>query len=87
MLKLLPFALKIGELGVGLRVDRHILASGHGHRASYKPGTAGHEHLGRQRTCRRDANHEAGGRDDPVVRTKYGGAQPTDAIGPMALKV
>ena len=58
---------------------------GHRQRAGEQPGDAGDEDAGVRGVGRRDAEHQAGGRDDAVVGAEHRGAQPADAIGAMAL--
>ena len=70
------FAREVGALAVGLRADGDVLARSHGHGAPDEAGDAGGQHGATAGAGRRDADHEARGRDDSVIRAEDGGAQP-----------
>jgi len=76
----LALKIEIGLLDIRLRVDRHVLAGGHGHRSSYQPGHSCDNDVAMIRMRCRHAQHQARGREDPVVRAQYRRAQPATAF-------
>ena len=83
--KLSRFTLDVGLLRVALRADRHVLPHGHRHRSGDKARHAGDQDGLLRRRGRRDTNHEACDRHDPVVCPEHRGAQPPCAPTPMLL--
>jgi len=81
------FHRQVGQLGIGLRLHRNILASRHRHRTGHGPGDAGGQDGRRRGTTGRDADHQPGHRDDAVIGAKHGGTQPADAVGAMDFRM
>ncbi|MNI48892.1 hypothetical protein D3C73_1034800 [compost metagenome] len=81
------FHRQIGILGIGLGLHRHILAGGHRHRAGHGAGHAGGQDRAGRGAAGGHTDHQAGDRDDAVVGTQHGGAQPADAIGAMQFRM
>jgi hypothetical protein len=77
--------LQFGVLAIGLGVHRHVFARRHRHRPGNQPGAASHQDSGVTGMRRRHAEHQAGGRDDAVIRAEYGRAQPANMAGAMSL--
>ncbi|MNY03832.1 hypothetical protein D3C86_1364720 [compost metagenome] len=82
-----PFAGQIGPLGIGLGMHGNVLTSGHGHGAGHQPRHTGDQQSGVAGVGGRDADQQAGGRDNPVIGAQDGGAQPADTIASMCLGV
>jgi len=83
--ELVSFTIEVGALGVGLRADRDVFAGGHGKGAGDEAGNAGDQDVVSRRIRRRDADDEAGGRDDAVVGAEHRRPQPADPLTSMAL--
>ena len=86
-LELLALARKIRMLGVRLRADRDVFAGRHRHRAGHEAGEPGHHHGAAVRAGGGDADHEACGRDDAVVRAEDRRPEPADAARAMSFAV
>jgi hypothetical protein len=82
-----PLALEIGALRVGLRADRDVFAGRHRHRAGHEPRHRRDEDRRRRRPRRGDADDEARGRDEAVVRAEDRRAEPADPLGAMEFRV
>ena len=74
-------------LRVRLRADRHIFPSGHRHGASEKARHACQQDVVSRGGRSGDPDNEACRRHDPVVRAKYGGSQPADAMDEVVFGV
>ena len=85
LLELALFPGEVGALDVGLRADRDVFAGGHGHGAGDETRDAGGQHGAATAARGRDPDHEAGGRDDSVIRAEDGGAQPARAASRVPL--
>ena len=70
LLQLAAFDLDVRLFDVALRADRDVLAGGHGQRPGGQPRDAGDHHRAAGHRGRRDADDQAGGRDDAVVRAQ-----------------
>ena len=66
-LQLLPLLAEQCPLGVALRADRYVFANCHRQGTGDQAGDAGGEYRPALSGGRRDANHDAGRRDDPIV--------------------
>jgi hypothetical protein len=64
------FALQVRGFRVCLRADGHVLAGGHRHGSGHESSDTREHHLTASCLCRSDAYHEAGGRDDAIVRSQ-----------------
>ncbi|MPN27971.1 hypothetical protein SDC9_175405 [bioreactor metagenome] len=72
-------------LGVALGRHRHVLPQRHRHRTGHQSGDAGdHDRRGGPRVHRGDADHQAGGGDDPVVGPQDTRPQPVELAGHVA---
>ena len=80
-------AREIRMFRVGLRTDGDVFAGRHGHRAGDEPGEPGDQHGAAVGAGGRDADYEAGSRDDPVVRAEDRRAKPVDATRAMSFPV
>lgn len=67
---------EVGVFGVRLGTDGHVFPGGHRHGARRHPGYARDQCLMGGGRGGGDSHHQAGGRDDPVVRTQDRGAEP-----------
>ena len=79
LLQFRALASEIGLFGVGLRADRHELAGRHRHRAREKA----RQHRRTERSSagirRCDADDQARGRNNAIIRAEHSCAQPADA--------
>ena len=80
-----PLFVQVGVLGIGLRLNRDVLAGGHGKCARHHARDAGEHHAALSDTARGDANHEAGNRHDAIIRAEDGRAEPADMVGAVDL--
>ena len=85
--KLPPLAREIGLLSVGLGADRNILSCRHGHGTSHEAGKTGNQNIAFCGSCCGHTKDQARGRDDPIVSSEYGCAQPADPLDEMCLPV
>ena len=85
--KLGLLARQIGFFGIGLRVNRHVLASGHRHRPSHQARHTRYQNAVLAGACCRDAYDKAGGRHDAIVSPQDGSAQPADAVDAVIFTV
>jgi hypothetical protein len=81
------FQLEVGLFGVFLRVHGHVFADRHRHRPGDQAGDSRDHYVAVCRMRRRDAQHQTGRREDPIVGAQYGRAQPADASGAVPLQM
>jgi hypothetical protein len=74
-----PLARQVGFFRVRLRGDGDIFARRHRHGAGGEPRHARQHDLAHRGRGGGDADHQRGGRDQPVIGAEHGGAQPADA--------
>jgi hypothetical protein len=82
--QLCPLECQVRSFRVGLRADGNVFAGRHRQGAGNGPGNTRQENLTSRGACGGDPDDQAGGRDDPVVRTKNRGAEPAGATGSVA---
>jgi len=75
---------KIGMFGIGLRAYRDIFARSHRHGSGHKPGDTRQQDIRPRCGSGCNAQDQAGSRNDPVIGTKHGGPEPSDAFDGMA---
>ena len=63
-------ALEVGLFGIGLRMHGHILARRHRHGARDQSGDSGDQYAAVRSVCGRNAQHQARGRNDTVIRAQ-----------------
>ncbi len=83
----LLFAGDVGFLGVRLSADRDVLARRHRHGPRDQPGKPSDEDRPRLGVGRRDADDQAGGRDDAVIGPQHRRAHPADPRHQVLLAV
>lgn len=74
---------EIGAFGVRLRADRDVFARGHRQRTGHEPCDARDQDFRAAGTGGGNANDEACGRHDPVVRAENRRAQPANPFSAM----
>src|SRR6202030_3172261 len=72
-------ALQVRPFSVCLRADRHVLTGSHRHRSPNQASDPGNQDAAVRRMCGGDAEEEARGGKNAVIRAKYRGTQPADA--------
>ena len=83
--ELAPLAREIGLFGVGLGMNRNVFTGRHRHRACHHSRNSRDQNTRSRRFGSSDTEHEAGRRDNPVVRAEHGCAKPAYAITAMTL--
>jgi hypothetical protein len=81
------FQLEVGLFGVCLRVHGHVFARGHRHRPGHQAGDTRHHYVAVTGMRRRDTEHQARRRKDPVVGAQHRRAQPADACGAVLFRL
>jgi hypothetical protein len=85
--QLLAFTCKISLLSVRLRTDGNIFAGRHRHRPSHQSRNTCNQHIASRCSRGCNADDQARGRDDTVIRSQNGGPEPPDPIDEMDLGV
>ena len=78
--QLVSFEIEVGAFGVRLRADRHIFTRCHGQGTGDQAGDTREQDFVTVGAGGRDADDQAGRRDDPVIGSEDCGAQPADPV-------